>query len=414
MLGRRGLPNYGVMTNGHACRTVVRRTDTRPILFSFGPAAIVAAMSADPAKPDPSVPAVNPPPRRGPLAFLQVLGPRSIVVVLILGTLAAVVLSPTFAPPFTAVLVRTLLLSTLLLLVYAAARHWVPRWLPHWLPVWIWPVVPVAVAALPATVLVYLFLLRGDVAAVFMPNRVLGVVFIAGSGMVLGLLAITTVGVRERLAEARARELQFALDRSRLEKQAVDARLALLQSQIEPHFLFNTLANVQALVETGSPRAADVLKSMIAYLRAAMPRLQDGPATLAQELALVRAYLDLMQMRMPDRLHFTIDADALLLPLPFPPMAVLTLVENAVRHGIDPLERGGHISVNTARRDGTWEVQVSDNGVGMDPHSRLGTGLSNLRERLHVIYGPAASLVLEEKASQGLCARIVVPEATAA
>jgi signal transduction histidine kinase len=383
-------------------------------LLSFSPRAIVVAVSADPLKPDASVPAVNRPSRGNPWAFLQVLGPRSIVIALLLGTMAAVVLSPTFAPPFTRVLVRTLLLSALLLLVYAAARHWVPRWLPPWLPVWIWPVVPVAVLALPATFLVYLFLLRGDVAAILMPGRILGVVFIAASGMVLGLLAITTVGVRERLAEARASELQFALDRSRLEKQAVDARLALLHSQIEPHFLLNTLANVQALVETGSPRAAEVLKSMIAYLRAAMPRLQDGPATLAQELALVRAYLDLMQMRMPDRLQFTIDADTLLLPRPFPPMAVLTLVENAVQHGIDPLERGGHISVNAARRDGTWEVQVSDDGVGMDPRSRLGTGLSNLRERLQVVYGPAASLVLEERSSQGLCARIIVPEITAA
>jgi sensor histidine kinase YesM len=156
--------------------------------------------------------------------------------------------------------------------------------------------------------------------------------------------------VREREAQARSRELQFALERSRLEKQAVDARLALLQAQIEPHFLFNTLANVQALVEAGSPRAAEVLKSLIAYLRAALPRLHDGPATLAQELALVRAYLELMQMRMPDRLQFSIDADASLQQRPFPPMALLTLVENAVRHGIDPLEDRAAASSVGARR----------------------------------------------------------------
>jgi sensor histidine kinase YesM len=232
---------------------------------------------------------------------------------------------------------------------------------------------------------------------------------IASIGLVLSLLAAITAGVRQRLAEARATELQFALEKSRLEKQAVDARLALLQSQIEPHFLFNTLANVQALVETGSPLAADVLKSLIAYLRAAMPRLQAGTATLAQELALVHAYLDLMRMRMPDRLQFDIHADPALLPRPFPPMAALTLVENAVRHGIDPLERGGRISVSATRENGGWQVRVYDNGVGMQAHSRPGTGLSNLRERLIGFYSPAALLILEEHVPQGLCARIVMP-----
>ena len=113
------------------------------------------------------------------------------------------------------------------------------------------------------------------------------------------------LGALVRQKEALAREQALALDlaRSELDRQALDARLNLLQAQVAPHFLFNTLANVQALVETGSPKAPDVLRSLIAYLRAAVPRLNEPLTTFGQELDLVRAYLELMRMRMPDRLR---------------------------------------------------------------------------------------------------------------
>jgi sensor histidine kinase YesM len=118
--------------------------------------------------------------------------------------------------------------------------------------------------------------------------------------VVVGLVLALGAMVREQQAHSRARQLHFELERNRLERQALDARLSLLRSQIEPHFLFNTLANVHTLVENGSPRAAAVLGSLIAYLRAAMPRLHDDDnATLGRESALVRAYLELMHMRCP-------------------------------------------------------------------------------------------------------------------
>ena len=146
---------------------------------------------------------------------------------------------------------------------------------------------------------------------------------------------------------------------ARLERQALDARLALLHAQIEPHFLFNTLANVQALVDSGSPRAAPVLQSLIAYLRAAMPQLHEGGmSTLGDELELVRAYLELMHLRMPDRLQLRVDVDPALLALRFPPMALLTLVENAVRHGIDPSEQGGRIEVGGRLDAATRRVRL--------------------------------------------------------
>lgn len=327
--------------------------------------------------------------------------------------LAAVSISPWFRNPFPVVLSRTLVLAAVLLLVFVGAQRLPERWLPDWLPRWLPPLLAVGLAAPLTTLAIYAVTLGGDVKPLFdsMPHR-WGFWITSGTALVLGLVVTLTAQLREREAQARSRELQFALERSRLEKQAVDARLALLQAQIEPHFLFNTLANVQALVETGSPRAPAVLQSLIAYLRAAMPQLHQGPATLAQELELVRAYLELMRLRMPDRLAFGIEAEPELLARPFPAMAVLTLVENAVRHGIDPLEQGGRIDVAARQGADGWVVEVADDGAGIDPHQPPGTGLANLRERLAGFFGPAAALQLEPREPRGLVARIGIPQAS--
>ncbi|HJV96103.1 MAG TPA: histidine kinase, partial [Albitalea sp.] len=193
------------------------------------------------------------------------------------------------------------------------------------------------------------------------------------------------------------------------ERQALDARLRLLHAQIEPHFLFNTLANVQALVESGSPQAATVLASLTAYLRAAMPRFDNDKATLGDELAQVRAYLELMHLRMPDRLRFDLQVPDELKSLRFPPMALLTLVENAIRHGIDPSEQGGTIDVGAKREpgSGTVHVWVADSGVGMSETAAPGTGLANLRSRMKAFYGESAELALTEQAPHGLRAELV-------
>src|SRR5204863_7935464 len=156
----------------------------------------------------------------------------------------------------------------------------------------------------------------------------------------------------------RHQALAFDLERSELERQALDARLRLLQAQVAPHFLFNTLANVQALVDTGSPQASAVLKSLVAYLRAAVPRLDETATTLGQELQLVQAYLELMHMRMPDRLQFVLHVDEAARALRCPPMTLLTLVENAVRHGIDPSEQGGRIDIHVHQRGDRCVVRV--------------------------------------------------------
>ncbi len=348
---------------------------------------------------------VPPPPPTGWPAFLAALKGPAVGTAIGLAVTAAVVLNPIFAPPFPVVLGRTLFLAMALLLAFAAARAWPVRWLPSWLA----PVVAIAAAAPVATLAIYLLSTGGDFAAILSPSRVAGFVWIAGSGLVLGVLMALGAMVREREALARSQALQFELERSRLEKQALDARLSLLQAQIEPHFLFNTLANVQALVESQSPRAGPVLGSLVAYLRAAMPRLHDGQPTLGNEVALVRAYLELMQMRMPDRLRFSIDIAPALAAQRFPPMALLTLVENAVRHGIDPGEEGGRIDIGAAQDGSALRLWVADTGVGLDPLAQPGTGLANLRARLAGVFGPEARLLLEERQPHGLRAEIVIP-----
>jgi len=183
-----------------------------------------------------------------------------------------------------------------------------------------------------------------------------------------------------------------------------------MQAQVEPHFLFNTLANVRELVDSGSPQASAVLGSLIAYLRAAVPRLQEPATTLGQELELVRAYLELMHMRMPDRLQFEIHADEEALALRCPPMTLLTLVENAVRHGIDPSEEGGRIEVRVRLRDGRCRAQVIDTGMGFRrAGTGLGTGLSTLRERLQLTFGSDAQLRLVTLDPRGVRAEVEFP-----
>jgi two-component sensor histidine kinase len=224
------------------------------------------------------------------------------------------------------------------------------------------------------------------------------------------LILVVIADLHER--SLRADSAAHAADLARTQQGLVEAeqRLALLQAQIEPHFLFNTLANVQALVESGSPRAAPVLQSLVAYLRTAMPQLSGNDEILGAEANRVRAYLELMHLRMPDRLGFEVTIDPAAASERFPSMGLLTLVENAIRHGIDPGEQGGRIEVG-ARRDavsGELRIWVADSGVGMDVAAAPGTGLTNLRERLEAFYGGRARFELSENAPRGLRAEIAI------
>jgi two-component sensor histidine kinase len=307
---------------------------------------------------------------------------------------------------------RTLLVGLLALLAFGLFEQW-PRRLPRWLARWALQIVGVVVAAPLGAWLAYLLTTGGHPDLVNNKLRAVGFGVLFFEGILFGPWIALGALVRQREAFTRNQALAFELERSELERQALDARLRLMQAQVEPHFLFNTLANVQELVDARSPQASNVLRSLIAYLRAAIPRLHEATTTLGQELQLVRAYLELMHMRIPDRLQFALEIDEGANRLSCPPLTVLTLVENAVRHGIDPSEEGGRIDVHVAVREGRCIVRVVDTGVGLRSGGHgSGTGLSTLRERLQLAFRGDAQLRLSEIEPHGVSAKLNFPART--
>jgi hypothetical protein len=309
-----------------------------------------------------------------------------------------------------ALFLRTSVLGLSAAAAFALFEVW-PRRLPRWLQRWALQVVAVGVSMPVTTVLFYVLSTPSGAPPFWQtPSRLDGWTHLTFAGLLLAPWTAFAAVVRQKEALARDQELAFALERSELERRALDARLHLLQAQVAPHFLFNTLANVQALVEAGSPHAPVVLRSLTAYLRAAVPVLHESAATIERELQLVRPYLELMQMRMPDRLQYAMQVDASVLQVRCPPTTLLTLVENAVRHGIDPSEEGGRIDIEIARIGERCVVRVTDTGVGLH-HSANGpgTGLTALRERLLLIFGGAAQLRLAAGPAGGVAVEVEMP-----
>ena len=304
---------------------------------------------------------------------------------------------------------RAVLAGLVAMLAYGWFEQW-PARLPAWCARWALQLLAVVVAV-PVGTLISYWITTGQLR--FWqeePLRLIGFLMLSMAGVLFSPWMVLGAMVRQREALARQQALAFQLERSELERRALDARLRLMQARVQPHFLFNTLANVRALVNAGSPQAPAVLDALIAYLRAAVPRLDEPTTTLDNELQLVRAYLELMHMRMPDRLQFTLHASDAARGLRCPPMALLTLVENAVRHGIDPNEEGGRIDVSVEVRDGRCLARVADTGVGLrQTGSGLGTGLATLRERMQLVFGSEAQLRLSGIVPHGVCAEVEFP-----
>ncbi len=281
---------------------------------------------------------------------------------------------------------------------------------PSWLSRWVLQIAGVVVAVPAGAIIAHYISMAIDIERAHAPPQMQGLIVLIVEGLLVAPWIALGALVRQKEALAREQALALDLARSEMERQALDARLSLLQAQVAPHFLFNTLANVQALVDSGSPQASAVLRSLVAYLRAAVPQLNEAATSLGQELQLVRAYLDLMRLRMPDRLQFELEADDAALGLRCPPMTLLTLVENAVRHGIDPSEEGGRIEVAVRREGDRCRVAVRDDGAGLQPESRgLGTGLVALRERLQLVFGEAATLRISARQPRGVLAELEFP-----
>ncbi len=237
--------------------------------------------------------------------------------------------------------------------------------------------------------------------------------FVAGALMIWAVLTLVWWRFyrRElRLAEA---EKQLAADRARaaeLERQAVDARLRALQAQIEPHFLFNTLANVVSLVDAQPAAAKHMLERLIDLLRVSLSASRARHATFGQEVDLCRAYLEILSIRMGGRLRYEVAVAADLRGLALPPMLLQPLIENAVQHGLEPRVEGGYVRLAATRiAEGMLEITVEDNGVGFSTLTRGGgVGLTNLRERLAAQYDGRARLAIED-ADPGTRVRLVLP-----
>jgi hypothetical protein len=295
------------------------------------------------------------------------------------------------------------------LLAFDLVERW-PRRVPAPLARWALQVIAVA-AVMPVVELVFFVSATAPGAPPFW--RVESRAGSFGALTFLGMLVSSWVAMTALMRERDDKMKRAERAHGELERQALDSRLRLLQAQVEPHFLFNTLANVQALVDIGSPRASQVLASLVGYLRAAVPRLSDPVNRLGQELEMARTYLALMQMRLPDRLQFGVEADPGVELLRCPPTTLLTLVENAVRHGIDPSLDGGRIDVRVRLRGKRCVAEVRDTGVGIGSGSGgLGTGLSTLRERLLLAFDGDADLRLTEVTPHGVLAEIEFPALT--
>ncbi len=194
-----------------------------------------------------------------------------------------------------------------------------------------------------------------------------------------------------------------------LQAQMCEAQLTALQAQIEPHFLFNTLANVKRLYETTPDQGREMLASLINYLRAALPAMRESGSTLGRELELARSFLTILKMRMRERLDFSIDHDPALANARVPPMVLPTLVENAIKHGLSPLPEGGRIDIQARREGDDLLVEVHDNGAGFSGSTGAGVGLANTRSRLSALYGARAKMTLTAGVPRGVTASIRLP-----
>ena len=225
------------------------------------------------------------------------------------------------------------------------------------------------------------------------------------------LAALFTIVIEFQRRESRSVESMHRaeIDRLALDREMDEARLQVLQAQIEPHFLFNTLANVRRLYQTDLAGGRAMLQNLMRYLEVALPHMRENRSTLGRELALVEAYLGVQLIRMGRRLAFRIDVAESLRAFDLPPMMLLTLVENAIKHGLNPLPEGGTVVI-TAREDaGRMRVDVADDGRGFHATSGGGTGLANIHARLAAMYGEAASLTLVENQPGGVVSTLQMP-----
>lgn len=228
-------------------------------------------------------------------------------------------------------------------------------------------------------------------------------------GFIYAVFMVSIVQYRRSQLLQRNTELEVQTKEERLVRQLTDARLKLMQAQVEPHFLFNTLASVKQLAENRAPEAAALTGNLITFLRAGMSGLRGDQATLGAEVRMAEAYLSIMQTRMGERLTFSVEVPDDLRGAKLPPAMLISLVENAIKHGLEPSPKGGSLHLS-ARLDGQeLEICVADTGLGIGDQPGSGVGLANIRERLHALFRDKARLELAENEPHGFKARMILP-----
>jgi sensor histidine kinase YesM len=253
----------------------------------------------------------------------------------------------------------------------------------------------------------FLSLFRGNDFTYFF-KHVFSYVFVFG--IVFGVPISYFFHSRERIIESEKQIQKEKITRLTMEKEATKTTLRLLQAQIEPHFLFNTLSNVISLFEIDIEKAKQMLIDINEYLRISLQRTRQEIITLAQELDLTRQYLEIFKIRMGNRLIYEINDQTNTSELPFPPLIIQPLVENSIKYGIEPTVSGGTITIDCWIEENILEIVITDTGKGLDEDAnQAGIGINNVNQRLENIYGSAASLILKQNHPTGIKAMIRVP-----
>jgi signal transduction histidine kinase len=313
-----------------------------------------------------------------------------------------------FLNTFFDLLVSALCVGYTCMVLFTVATNLRQRAVPRWAA----QILAIVFGSFLGTLLVN-FVKGRDLSTMF-TERFYGALITMGLGVGFGAMALWVYVFRERESRHAAELARAQAERVQLEKNVLQARLALMQAQVEPHFLFNTLANVQHLVETDPASASRMLESLIQYLRSALPRMREDATTVGREADMAKAFLDIHRMRMGTRLDYALDVPEELRCRPFPPMMLISLVENAVKHGVDPCCECGTITIRASAEGGRLRYSVADTGEGIAQKNGTGVGLANIRERLKALYGQGARLLIEENAPRGVVATIEVDAAEAA
>ena len=236
------------------------------------------------------------------------------------------------------------------------------------------------------------------------------IVSVAATSLVISFMLAIFFSWRERVARAQSEAAYERARVERIEREAVVANLRALQAQIEPHFLFNTLANVTTLIDRDPAQAKHMLETFIRFLRASLASTREESATLGAQADLITSYLAVLKVRMGARLSYLVDIPQDLAAYRLAPMLLQPIVENAIRHGLEPKVEGGEVRVAARRDDGAVAIDIVDTGVGFGATTRgEGVGLSNLRARLQGLYGSRASVAISDNAPAGTRVSVRLP-----